>query len=211
VIVGIAQSIRYVHTTEKPMDFVYLPFAQRPAARMVLLLRSTGGPMQVLEPLRSAVRAIDANLPIVDTRTYETLYRYNVIDGPGIAINLAGIMGLMALALAIAGLYGLVAYNVTRRTREIGIRMAIGARPADVLRLVLGKGLTLVGTGTLLGLVMGFAVERIMNTALFNTGGVDVGMYAVLVPTMFVVTMLAAYVPALRASRIQPTQALRYE
>jgi ABC-type antimicrobial peptide transport system permease subunit len=120
-------------------------------------------------------------------------------------------MGAVGLLLAIAGLYGLVAYNVSRRTREIGIRIALGAGSSDVLRLVMGKGLALVGMGTVIGLAMGFAVERLMNSMLFNAGSVDVVAYIIVVPAMFVVTMLAAYVPARRACRIAPTQALRYE
>ena len=98
-----------------------------------------------------------------------------------------------------------------RRTHEIGIRMAIGARPSDVLRLVMGKGVVLVGMGTVIGLAMGFAVEQLMNSMLFNAGGVDISAYLIVVPSMFLVTTLAAYVPARRASRIAPTEALRYE
>ena len=120
-------------------------------------------------------------------------------------------MGAVGLLLAIAGLYGLVAYNVSRRTREIGIRMAIGAAPSDVLRLMMGKGLVLVGIGTAIGLGMGFALEQLFNSMLFNAGGVDVVAYVVVVPSMFLVTVLAAYVPARKASRIPPTVALRYE
>jgi putative ABC transport system permease protein len=104
-----------------------------------------------------------------------------------------------------------MAYNVARRTREIGIRMAIGARPRDVLRLMMRNGLVLVGIGTGFGLAMGFALERLMNSMLFNAGGVDMTVYLVVVPAMVLVTMLAAYVPARRASRIEPTVALRYE
>jgi putative ABC transport system permease protein len=104
-----------------------------------------------------------------------------------------------------------VAYNVSRRTREIGIRMAIGARPADVLRLMMGKGLVLVGIGTGIGLAMGLAVEKLMDSMLFNAGGVDLTVYVIVVPSMFLVTALAAYVPARKASRIDPTLALRYE
>ena len=104
-----------------------------------------------------------------------------------------------------------MAYNVSRRTREIGIRMAIGAGQSDVLRLVMSNGLVLVGTGTVIGLAMGFAVEQLMNSMLFNAGGVDIVAYLIVVPSMVLVTMLAAYVPARRASRIAPTQALRYE
>jgi len=104
-----------------------------------------------------------------------------------------------------------VAYNVSRRTREIAIRMALGAAKSDVLRLVLGKGLALVGIGTVVGLAMGFAVEQFMNSMLFNAGELDIVAYLIVVPSLFLVTMLAAYVPARRACKIAPTQALRYE
>src|SRR5439155_22990105 len=210
-IVGVAQTIKYRGTTDRPTDFVYLPLTQHPVSRMVLLLRSTGDPLELVSPVKDVVRALDPNLPISEMRTYEDLYRYHAVEGPRIAIELVGTMGAVGLLLAIAGLYGLVAYNVSRRTREIGIRMAIGAGQSDVLCLVMSKGLVLVGTGTVIGLAMGFAVEQLMNSMLFNAGGVDIMAYLIVVPSMVLVTMLAAYVPARRASRIAPTQALRYE
>jgi len=209
--VGIAQTIKYQGTVEDAMDFLYMPLSQHPVARMVLMLRSSGDPLQLVQPLKDVVRKLDPNLPMLQVRAYEDLYLNQAVYGPGIAIDLVGVMGAVGLVLAIAGLYGVVAYNVSRRTREIGIRMALGAGSSDVLRLVMGKGLVLVGLGTAIGLAMGFAVERLMNAMLFNAGSVDVVAYIIVVPAMFVVTMLAAYVPARRACRIAPTQALRYE
>ena len=209
-IIGVAETIKYRSAQEKPVDFVYLPLAQHPIPRMVLLVRSNGDPLQWVQPVKEVVRALDPNLPMLQTRSYEDLYRYNAVDGPGAATKMIGTLGAVGLLMAIAGLYGLMAYNVSRRTREIGIRMALGAGPSDVLRLVMGKGLLLVGVGTAIGLAMGFGVEGLLN-ALFNTGGVDMVGYVVVVPSMVVVTMLAAYVPARRACRIAPTQALRYE
>ena len=190
---------------------MYLPLAQHPVPRMVLLMRSSGDPLQWVQPVKEVVRALDPNLPMLQTRSYDDLYRYNAVDGPGAATKMIGTMGAVGLLMAIAGLYGLVAYNVSRRTREIGIRMALGAGPSDVLRLVMGKGLVLVGIGTAIGLAMGFGVERLLKAAMFNTGGVDLLVYIVVVPSMVVVTMLAAWLPARRAARIAPTQALRYE
>ncbi len=209
-IVGVAQTIRS-QNMESATDFVYLPLAQHPVARMTLMLRSSGDPLQLVQPVKDVVRSLDANLPMLQTRPYEDFYLNQAVRGPRIAIDLVGSMGLVGLLLAVAGLYGLVAYNVSRRTREIGIRMALGAASSDVLRLVLGKGLVLVGLGTVIGLAMGFALEQLMNSMLFNSGGVDILAYAIVVPTMFLVTMLAAYVPARRATNIAPTQALRYE
>jgi predicted permease len=209
-IVGVAETIKYETMTD-PMDFVYLPLAQHPVARMVLMLRSSGDPLQLVQPVKDAVRSLDPNLPMLQTRAYEEFYLNQAVRGPQIAIDLVGTMGAVGLFLAIAGLYGLVAYNVSRRTHEIGVRMALGAVSKDVLRLVMGKGFVLVGIGTGLGLVMGFALERLMNSMLFNSGGVDVVAYLIVVPSLFVVAMLAAFLPARRACRIAPTQALRYE
>ena len=211
-IVGIAKAIKYRDTPfSTGVDFVYLPVAQQPVARRVLLVRSAGDPLRMVEPVKDAVRSLDPNMPLLETRTYGDLYRYSVVEGPGVAVKLVGTLGIVGLLLAIAGLYGLVAYNVTRRTREIGIRIAIGAKPADVLRLVMSKGLALVGIGAGIGLVMGVAVERLMNAMLFNAGGVDLLVYLVVVPLMIGVTMLAAYAPARKATHIAPTLALRCE
>ena len=209
-IIGVAQTIKN-QNMESAIDFVYMPLAQHPVARMALMLRSSGDPLQLVQPVKDVVRTLDPNLPMLQTRSYEDFYLNQAVRGPRIAIDLVGSMGLVGLLLAVAGLYGLVAYNVSRRTREIGIRIALGAASSDVLRLVMGKGLMLVGIGTVAGLAMGFALEQLMNSMLFNSGGVDILAYAVVVPTLFLVTMLAAYVPARRASRIAPTQALRYE
>jgi putative ABC transport system permease protein len=210
-VVGVAQTIKYRQGSERPTDFVYLPLAQHPVPRMLLLMRTEGDPLQFADVLKDIVRTLNPNLPMMETRTYEDLYRYHAVEGPRVAIELVGIMGAVGLLLAIAGLYGLVAYNVSRRTREIGIRMAIGAGQADVLRLVMGKGLVLVGIGTAIGIAMSVAVERLMNSMLFNAGGIDIVAYLTVVPAMVLATMLAAYLPARRASRIAPTQALRCE
>jgi ABC-type antimicrobial peptide transport system permease subunit len=188
-----------------------MPLAQHPVPGMTLMVRSTGDPLQLVQSVKDVVRTLDANLPMLNTRAYEDYYQNKAVEGPRIAMKLVGAMGVVGLLLAVAGLYGLVAYNVGRRTREIGIRMALGAAASDVQRLVMGKGLVLVAIGSAIGLVMGFGVERLMNAMLFNAGGIDLLVYFIVVPLLFVVTLLAAYVPARRASHISPTQALRYE
>ncbi len=211
-VVGVAKTIKYGSGSGLAAeDFVYMPLAQHPVPRMILLLKSSGDPLQLVQAVKDVVRALDANMPTLETRTYEDLYRYSTVEGPRVAVELVGTLGAVGLLLAIAGLYGLVAYNVSRRTREIGIRIAIGARPRDVIRLVMGKGLVLVGVGTAIGLAMGFGLERLMNSMLFNAGGVDLVVYLVVVPAMALVTALAAYVPARKATRIPPTLALRCE
>ena len=210
-IVGVARTVKYRSSFEKPADFVYLPVAQHPTPRLVLLLRSSGDPRQLVESVERIVHALDANMPISDLRTYADVYRYNVVEGPGIGVEIVATMGAVGLMLAVAGLYGLVAYSVSRRTREIGIRIAIGASPSDVLRLVMSKGLVLVATGVAIGQTLGLGLERLLNAFLFDAGGFNLLAYAIVVPSLLAVTMLATYVPARRASRIAPTQALRYE
>jgi predicted permease len=211
-IVGVAQTIKNENVSDHPIDFVYMPLAQHPVARMTLMLRSSGDPLELVPSVKDVVRALDPNLPMMQTRAYEDFYLNQAVRGPRIAIEMVGSMGAAALLLTIAGLYGLVAYNVSRRTREIGIRMALGAGSSDVLRMVMGKGLVLVAIGTVVGLAMGFGVEQLMKSMLFDAGGgIDVLVYVIVVPSLFLVAMLAAYVPARRASKIAPTQALRYE
>jgi predicted permease len=210
-VIGVAQDIKYEQTMERPREFVYLPVTQQPKARLVMMMKTSGDPLGLTGALRETVRGMDPNMPVIELRTYEDLYRYNTVDGPQVAIKLVGSMGTASLFLAVAGLYGLMAYNVARKTREIGIRLAIGASPGDVLRLVMGKGLRLVAVGAAIGLVLGFGVERMMNSMVFNAGPVDIAVYVTVVPLMLAVAMLAAYVPARRAARIAPTQALRHE
>ncbi|HUE42225.1 MAG TPA: ABC transporter permease [Candidatus Sulfotelmatobacter sp.] len=210
-IVGVAETIKVRDTFDKNADFVYVPLAQHRIERMVLMVRSNGDPLQLVDAVKDVVRKMDPNMPMLQTMTYEDMYLNRAIRGPAVAIKLVGAMGLVGLMLTVAGLYGLVAYNVSRRTREIGIRMALGATSKDVLRLMMGKGMALVAIGTAMGIGMGFGVERMMDSMVFNAGGVDLVAYAVVVPLLFVVTMLAALVPARRATRIEPTRALRYE
>ena len=208
-IVGITPTVKYRATGERPTEFVYLPLAQHREARMILLVRTSADPLETVAPVREIVRALEPNLPLLETRTYDDLYRYHVVEGPGVAIRMAMIMGGVALLLAMVGLYGLVAYTVSRRTREIGIRMALGAGPASAFRLVMRQGLVLVGMGSAAGLVLAFAIERLIQATLFDAGGVDLLVYLVVVPVVVLVTLLAAYLPARRASRIAPTLALR--
>jgi predicted permease len=210
-IIGVAQTIKYQDSAEKPTDFLYMPLSQRPTPRMTLMLRSNGDPLQLVQTVKEVVRNLNPNLPMLNTRAYVEYYRNQAIEGPRVAMKMVGAMGMVGLLLAVAGLYGLMAYNVSRRTREIAIRMALGAEQSAVLRLVMGKGLVLVGIGTTIGVAMGFGVERLMNSMLFDAGGIDTLAYITVVPTLFVVTMLAAYIPARRATQIAPTQALRYE
>jgi predicted permease len=209
-IVGVTKTVKYLWIAERPMEFLYLPLAQHPRPRMILLAESSADPLNLVAPLRAVVHDLDANQPIYDVRTFGDFYHMRAVSTPNLLIQTVAAMGIMGLVLALVGLYGLVAYAASRRTREIGIRMAIGAQRASVLRLVMHQGLILALIGIGIGLVASVGAEQLLKAA-FGGGKTDFVAYFLVAPTLLAITMLAAYVPARRASRIDPMRALRYE
>jgi hypothetical protein len=213
-VVGLAQTSKYVFIAEAPTEFVYFPHRQRAPRRMIMIAQSAGDPSSLATPLREVVRGLDTNLPIYNVRTMEELYRMRVVSIFNVLIATVSAMGLMGLGLSIVGLYGLVAYAASRRTREIGIRMAIGAGRFDVLRMVLRQGMVLAVAGLGVGLLASVVAGRAL-TAVFPGGpggeGTDLLAFPLVAAAVLVVTLLAAYVPARRASCINPTDALRHE
>jgi len=214
-IVGVVKTSKYIFIAEPPTDFVYLPHRQRPQQELVMLAESIGDPAALTAPLRDVVRRIDANQPIFNVRTMEEFYRLRAISITNMIIDLIGAMGVMGLALSIVGLYGLVAYGVSRRTREIGIRMAIGADRTSVLRMILRHGMLLAAAGLGAGLLGSVGAGRIL-AALFPGGGdrsrgFDYMALVLVASAVLLATFVASYVPARRASRVEPTEALRYE
>jgi putative ABC transport system permease protein len=211
-VVGLAKTSKYIFIAEQPTEFIYIPYRQRKPREMVLVAQSAGDPTDLAAPLREVAHALDANLPIYNVRTMEDFYRMRAITIFNVLVGIVGAMGLMGLGLAIVGLYGLVAYAVSRRTREIGIRMAIGATRTIVLRMVLRQGLVLALVGLVVGMVASVGAGELLRAA-FPGGDDRRDFVAVLmvVPIVLAVTFLAAYIPARRASRINPMQSLRYE
>src|SRR6266508_5397655 len=212
-VVGVAKTAKYIVLSESPRALVYLAYKQHPQPRMTMLVESVGDPGSLAAPLREMVRRFDANLPIDNVRTVEESYRMRMVSIFHVIIELVGAMGTMGLGLAIVGLYGLVAYAASRRTKEIGIRMAIGADQADVLRMVLRQGTVLAVVGLGAGLLASVVASRAL-TAFFprgasGDGGTDVAAFVLVASAVLLVTLLAAYVPARRASRVNPTDALR--
>jgi predicted permease len=211
-VVGLAKTSKYIFIAEPPTDFLYVPYRQKAPSRMVMLVQSSGDAASLAGPLREVVRNLDANLPIYNVRTMEALYQMRAISTFNVLVTTVAALGLMGLGLSIVGLYGLVAYAVSRRTREIGIRMAIGADRAVVLRMVLRQGLVLAVVGLLLGLVASVGAGALLRAA-FPSGDNQRDPIALLIviPIVLAVTFLAAYLPARRASRVNPVHALRHE
>jgi predicted permease len=212
-IAGVAATGKYIYLGESPQEFLYVPWRQHPRDHLILLAESAGSPAALAAPLRELVRTLDAAQPIFDVRTMEELFEVRATKVARVLMQTVAFMGLMGLALALVGLYGLVAYSVNRRTREIGIRIAIGADRASVVLMVVRRGLTLTLSGALVGMVTSIGAGRLLGAVFdnaFTTLGTVLTCLAVAL-AMLVVTMLAAYVPARRASRVDPTVALRYE
>jgi putative ABC transport system permease protein len=211
-VVGLAKTSKYIFIAEPPTEFVYLPYRQQKPPRMVMIAQSAGDPSALTGPLREIVRRLDPDLPVSGVRTMEALYEMRAIRIFRVLITVIGGMGLMGLSLAIIGLYGLVAYAVGRRTREIGIRMAIGADRAAVVRMVLRQGLVLACVGLAVGVAASVGAGQLLQAA-FPSGDdrTDIISLLLVVPLVLAVTFVAAYVPARQASRVDPILALRNE
>jgi putative ABC transport system permease protein len=213
-IVGLAKTSKYSFLLESAPEFVYFPYRQRPQLRMALLVESTDDPASLAAPVREMIRSVDPNQPIYNLRTLDETYQMRSVTILNIIVRLIGSMGLMGLALAIVGLYGLVTYAATRQTKEIGIRMAIGASQFDVLRMVLRQGMVLAVAGLGVGLAASVIANRAL-TSVFPTGpdraSIDFVGFLLVGSAVLAVTLLAAFLPARRASRINPTEALRCE
>jgi predicted permease len=210
-IVGIAKTGKYIWIAEPPTDFLYLPWRQNPSSRMVLLAQSEGAPAGLAGPLREVIRGIDANQPIFNVRTMEEFYDMRVVSTGNTILEIVAGMGLMGLILAMVGLYSLGAYAVSRRTREIGIRMAIGADRNMVLAMALRQGSLPAVFGLVAGLALSGVSERMLKAVFPTHSHVDFVSYLLVTPALLAIALLATYIPARRASRVEPMQALRYE
>ncbi len=210
-VVGVAKTGHYLAVNETTAPYVYLPYEQNPRSRMTLIVQSVSEPGALAAPLRERVRSIDGNVPVFNLRTVATLYESRVTDTWLQMFQMVGTMGFIGLALATAGLYGLVAYTVSRRVKEFGIRVAVGASRRDVVWLVERRGLILAGVGIAMGGVL-TAVATPMLAAGFPGLGVSSPAVYALVPLMLLmVSAIASYVPAQRAAGLDPLRALRNE
>ena len=209
-VVGIAQDGKYRSLGESPRPYIYQPVFQSYDSRMTLVVRTKGEPRSVISVVREQIRGLDANLPISDIATLKDHVDLSLFPSRVAAWTLAG-CGAMALLLAAIGIYGVVSYSVAQRTREIGIRMALGAKETNVLRLVLGEGLFVIAVGLAVGLLLAFAVTRVIAGFLYEVGATDPVTFLVIPLLLGLVALIASYIPARRATKVDPLVALRYE
>jgi predicted permease len=209
-IVGVARDIKYRTLGETPRPSVYVPLLQNHETGMALHVRTIGDPVSVAGAVRREVQALDQNLPVTNLQPMSAVLGSSLFAARMGAVLLA-IFGLLALLLAAVGLYGVMSYTVARRTREIGIRMALGAQTGNVLRLVLKEGMVLVGGGVAVGLIVAAAVTRLLVSFLYGVSPLDAATFAAIPLVLALAALLATYLPARRAAKVDPMIALRYE
>jgi ABC-type lipoprotein release transport system permease subunit len=209
-IVGVVAEVKYRGLPQNPTadPDIYLPFADRNAL-LGIALRTTVAPSSLIATVRAAVRAADPSIPVYNIATMEELVSRQTSQSR-FTMWLMGVFAACALMLAVVGIYGVMSYLVSQRTREIGIRLALGANRPDILRLVVGNGMRLIAAGIAIGLVASFALQRLVSTLLFGVTAADASS-GIAVAILAAVAMAACYLPALRATRVSPLRALRYE
>jgi putative ABC transport system permease protein len=188
----------------------YFPFLQLPNTDMTVIVKGSSDPSSLISSVRAAVKEIDPDQPIYNPRSMYDI-RAESVAPERLNLTLLSLFAGLALVLAIVGIYGVMSYSVTQRTHEIGIRMAIGARPRDVFAMILGHGIKLTLAGVVIGLALAFGLTRLMETMLFGVAPTDVTTFTAISVLLISVALLACYLPGRRATKVEPTISLRYE
>jgi len=212
-IIGVVADVREFSPTREAEPIMYFPIAQFAYPDGILrdwVVRTTGDPVRIASSVPAAVWSVDKNLPVTRMRTMEEV-RSISLASQRMNLLLFGLFAALALALATIGIYGVLAYSVAQRTREIGIRLALGAHRKDVLRLVISQGMRLASLGILLGLFGAFALTRLMSGMIYGVSSTDPVTFVAVAALLGVVAIAACYIPARRATRVDPMVALRYE
>jgi predicted permease len=209
-VVGMTVTGKHIAITEPPLEFLYLPLSQNPQPRMTLIVETNGDPTAMIGPMREMIRSIDPNLPIFRVRTLDDLFEQRTVKSLRVANGIFASAGFVGLALALVGLYAVVSYQVQRRTREIGLRMALGAQQMHVMKMILRHAGTMGAIGAIIGLVLSIVISRGIAQSL-GVSPFNPMVFGLLAVGLVATTLLAATVPARRASQIDPQQALRQD
>jgi putative ABC transport system permease protein len=213
-VVGVVGNVKYSGLDSGPRPTIYVPYNENGwvgwAREMYLVVRSNGNAADLVPAIRNQLANIDNTLPLAQVRTMDELLDESLVQQRFRTWLISG-FAVLALLLSAIGLYALISYSVSQRTREIGVRVALGAQRGNVLRMVLREGLQLLAFGLLLGLVGAFAATRIIQSLLYSTSATDALSFFATSLTLIAVALLACYVPARRATKVNPIVALRYE
>ncbi len=207
-VVGVVKNVRALGLDVDAGQEIYTPFAQVPRQLLAFAVRTSGDPLALVNAARQAVHGVDANLPVEKVSMMTEVVERSLVGRRSYAILLA-LFAAVALALVSVGVYGVMSYTVVRRVQEIGIRMALGARRAAVLQMVVTQGMALAGVGIGLGLALALASSRLVQSLLFDVSSTDVPTFAAVTATLLALALLACWLPAMRATRIDPMVALR--
>jgi ABC-type antimicrobial peptide transport system permease subunit len=209
VVVGVARDSKYTFIGEQPTPFIYQSTTQIYQPQLSLFVKAAA-PQAVLGTVRGEVQQLDRNLPLTGVFTLTEIFD-QALWAPRMAASLLLVFAVVSLVLSVIGIYGVMAYAVSQRTRELGIRMALGASRADVLRLVVAQGLRLTLIGVAFGLAASLVVTRLVASLLYSVSPTDVVTFTVVPLVLAASAVAACYLPALRATRIDPMTALRYD
>jgi predicted permease len=209
-VVGVARDGKYFNIGEEPRPFVWTPITQNFWSGQILVVRTIGDPASVIGSVRNEVRSLDPTLPLFDVKTMNEHMRLSLFPAR-VAASVLGLFGFVALILAVIGIYGVTSYSVAQRTREIGIRMALGAEKRDVLRLILSSGAKLALFGVVIGLVVATILTRLVTSLLFGITPAYTLTFVLISAVLTFAALLACYIPARRAAKTDPLTALRYE
>jgi len=209
-VVGVVKNSTAYIFQQASEPFFYLPLLQNPSPGMTLHVRGKGDPMAMLPAVRNEIDAMGQNIMLQDPITLsdqlsESLIMLRIVS------TLTGLFGLLALALALVGVFSVVNYSASRRTREIGIRLALGAQRVDILRMILKEALFLVLAGVAAGLFMAVASGRLLASLMFANSGIDTSVYIIVALMLILIAMLACFLPAYKATKVDPSDALRHE
>jgi putative ABC transport system permease protein len=210
LIVGVAKDGKYFNIAEEPRSFIWSSMAQDNTNGGSLVIRTEGPPEATISAARNVVLSVDPNLPLFDVKTLDEHMQFALFPSR-VAAFVLGAFGIVALALAAIGIYGVTAYSVSQRTREIGIRIALGAQLGDVLRMILRTAVILTTIGVVLGLLGAFLLTRALSSLLSGVSATDPVTFIIVSLVMILVALLASYFPARRATKVDPLIALRYE
>ena len=209
-IVGVVANVRSLELREEPIAELYFSFGQDLWPAMSLVVRSTVEPSSLATSVRQVVNEVDRSVPVADVKTMDHIVSESITQ-PRFNLFLLGLFSAVAMVLSAAGIYGVTAYTVTQRTHELGIRIALGAQMSDVLKMILGQGMAVIGIGLVLGLAAAFALTRLLRSLLFGVGENDPLTFVAITFVLVLVALVASYIPARRATKVDPLTALRTE
>jgi putative ABC transport system permease protein len=209
-VVGMVREVKYNKLNEEDLPQLYFPHAQAPWRSLSLVVRTNGDPAALAPSIRQAVHAIDPDLPLTRVQTMRQVIRLRMFESRVYGAMFA-VFALVALLLASVGLYGVMSYTVAQRTHEVGVRIALGAPPADVIRLMVVRGARLIGIGLAIGVPAAFLLARVLRGALYGVSASDPVTFVTIAALLSAVALAASYLPARRAARVEPMVALRTE